>query len=114
MASTCEWIGASGTRYTYYIYELPATLKDALGNYIFSKRNSENRWVPIYIGEGDLYDRVSIGGHLQSSCIARKGATHVHAHLADDKEDSQSEEADLLGRYTSAYQPSGCNESPGG
>ena len=114
MASTCDWTGASGTNYTYYICELPATLKDALGNYIFSKRNSENRWVPICIGEGNLEDRVSSGDHHQSACIARKGATHVHAHLTGDKEDSQSEEADLLGRYTNAYQPNGCNEKPGG
>ena len=113
-SSKCDWTGASGTRYTYYVYELPAKLKDELGNYIFSKRNTENRWVPIYIGEGNLNDRVTSGDHHQAACIASKGATHVHAHLTSDKEGSQSEEADLLGRYTNAYQPHGCNEMPGG
>ena len=110
----CDWTGASGTKYTYYVYELPASLKDKLGNYIFTKRNNENRWVPIYIGEGNLKDRVTSGDHHQADCIARKSPTHVHAHLTGTKEDSQSEEEDLLGRYRNAYQPYGCNEKPGG
>ena len=90
------------------------SLKDELGNYIFSNRNNQNRWVPIYIGEGNLKDRVSSGVHHQAACIERKGATHVHAHLTRTKEDSQAEEEDLLERYTNAYQPYGCNQRPGG
>ena len=47
MADKCDWIGASKTEYSYYVYELPASLKDELDNYIFTKLNDQNRWVPI-------------------------------------------------------------------
>lgn len=114
MADKCDWTGASETKYSYYVYELPASLKDELGNYIFTKLNDRNRWVPIYIGEGNLKDRVTSGDHHQADCIERKGATHVHAHLTATKQESQAEEEDLLGRYANAYQPHGCNEKTGG
>lgn len=111
---TCDWIGAGGTRYTYHIYELPATFDpNQNGNYIYAKRNIQNKWVPIYIGQGDLSDR-SGPNHHQADCIKRKGATHFHCHLNTDEEDRISEENDLLSRYTNAYEPNGCNERMGG
>ena len=110
----CDWTGVSKTNYTYYVYELPASLKDEQGNYIFCKLNADRRWVPVYIGEGNLKDRVTSGNHHQADCIESKGATHVHAHLTATKQDSQDEEQDLLGNYTNAYQPLGCNEKLGG
>ncbi len=111
---TCNWKGASGVTYTYHIHELPVSLpKDNYGNYIYSKRSEANKWVPIYIGEGDLGDRVS-DNHHQSTCIKSKGATHVHVHLNDSEAVGKAEETDLLARYTNALKPSGCNERPGG
>ena len=104
-----NWIGGSGKQYTYSIYELPVNFDpNQDGNYIYSKRNANNKWAPIYIGQGDLKDRT--GNHHQALCISRKGATHVHAHLNSRKEDRLNEEADLLANYTNAYQPAGCNE----
>lgn len=110
---TCAWIGASGVQYTYYIHELPVSFQEAYGNYIYSKLNNENRWVPIYIGEGDLSDRVSTAHH-RTTCIERKGATHVHVHTTGSKADGQAEEKDLLGNYGNAYEPYGCNVASGG
>lgn len=110
---TCKWIGGSDTRYTYYIHELPVSFQEAYGNYIYSKRNSEDRWVPIYIGEGELSDRVS-SGHHRAECIQEKGATHVHVHTTSSKDKGEAEEQDLLGNYTNAYEPYGCNIKPGG
>lgn len=111
---TCVWHGQSGTEYTYYIYALPATLNPSQnGNYIYAQKNEAGRWVPIYIGQGDLADRAS-DSHHQAACIKRKGATHIHCHLSGRLQDRQSEEEDLLARYTNAYQPHGCNEKPGG
>ncbi len=76
----CKWTGASGTPYTYFIWKLPASFGDNQdGNYIYTKKNSEGKWVPIYIGQGDLKDRAE--NHHQSDCISRKGATHIHVHL---------------------------------
>lgn len=114
MADTCNWIGASGTNYTYYIHELPVSFEENNdGNYIYSKLNQENKWVPVYIGEGDLGDRVS-DNHHQAACIKSKGATHVHVHSNESETARKFEESDLLGRYTNAYKPNGCNEKPGG
>jgi hypothetical protein len=111
---TCIWTGASGTPYTYYIWQLPTTFDpNQDGNYIFAKTNSEGKWVPIYIGEGDLASRVS-DSHHQVTCIRNKGATHAHVRTNGNEQARKSEEADLLGRYTNAYKPNGCNEKVGG
>lgn len=108
-----NWVGASGEKYKYYIWELPASFNEnQRGNYIFSKLNKENRWVPIYIGQGDLKDRVE--NNHQADCISNKGATHIYVHLNSKKEDRISEEKDLLANYSNAYQPKGCNEKEGG
>ena len=112
--ATCVWKGASGTEYTYSIWKLPASLNPGQdGNYIYAKKNAKGRWVPVYIGEGDLAER-SGPGHHKAHCIRQKGATHFHCHLKAGAAARRAEEADLLGRYTNAYAPNGCNEQPGG
>ena len=48
---TCDWTGRSGTRYTYWVYPLPATFDpNQLGNYIYARKDFQGRWQPIYIG----------------------------------------------------------------
>jgi len=112
--STCDWLGKSGNTYTYRVHPLPVSFNNnPYGNYIYAKINSNNQWVPIYIGEGDLGDRVS-DNHHQASCIKSKGATHVHVHPTGNKTDGKSEEEDLLANYQQAYKPVGCNEKEGG
>jgi hypothetical protein len=112
-ASTCEWVGKSGTRYTYYIYALPASFNpNQLGNYIYAKKDSQGYWQPIYIGQGDLNDRAN--NHHQAACIRQKGATHFHCHKNDTEQARLAEERDLLANYTQAYAPTGCNERAGG
>lgn len=110
---TCNWIGANGTSYKYHIHELPITFtKKQDGNYIYTKLVS-GKWSPIYIGEGDLRDRVS-PNHHKAKCIKKKGATHVHAHLNTLEENRKAEESDLLANYSQTYAPIGCNEKEGG
>jgi hypothetical protein len=110
----CTWRGASGTDYSYFIYSLPFTFNpNQDGNYIYSRLNDQGKWVPIYIGQGDLADRVS-DDHHQGACIKKKGATHVHVHLNGSEGDRTSEEADLLARFANAYKPNGCNDREGG
>jgi hypothetical protein len=111
---TCNWLGASGKTYTYYIWPLPANFDpNQDGNYIFTKKNSAGQWVPIYIGQGDLQSRVG-DSHHQARCIQSKGATHVHVHRNSGSQSRDAEETDLLARYTNAYAPSGCNVQLGG
>jgi hypothetical protein len=109
----CNWTGASGASYKFYIWELPVNFNEGQnGNYIYSKRNAAGRWVPIYIGQGDLKDRSE--NHHKSSCISSKGATHIHVHLNSTENDRLTEEQDLLAFYKNAYTPLGCNEKEWG
>lgn len=106
---TIKWKGASGTFYTYFIYELPITFTDNQdGNYIYAKL-VDNNWRPIYIGEGDLGRRIR-PTHHKAACISSKGATHVHVHLNANETERISEENDLLENYTQVFSPLGCNE----
>jgi hypothetical protein len=110
----CTWTGGSGKGYEYFIYDLPTTFTaNQAGSYIFSRKNDKGRWVPIYIGQGDLADRIS-DDHHQANCIKKKGATHVHVHLSPKEKDRTAEEEDLLANYTNAYKPDGCNVREGG
>ena len=109
----CIWNGKSGAKYKYHIHTLPVDFNaNQDGNYIFSKYNKNKKWVPIYIGQGDLKDRTE--NHHKIKCISNKGATHVHVHLNPNKKDRLFEEEDLLKNYQNAYQPIGCNEREGG
>jgi hypothetical protein len=111
---TCTWVGKSGTRYTYYVYPRHPNLNEGQdGNYIYAKKNSDGRWVPVYMGEGDLAKRAT-SDHHRIRCIDSKGATHVHLHLNAKKEDRRAEEQDLLANYVNALSPEGCNVSPTG
>jgi hypothetical protein len=111
---TCTWTGLSGNDYKYYVWPRHPNVKDGqMGNYICAKKNSEDRWVPVYIGQGDLSVR-STNNHHRIECIDAKGATHIHMHINEREVDRLSEERDLLGRYTNAYTPSGCNVKVGG
>lgn len=106
---TCDWVGVSKNTYTYFIHTIPVSFNnDQDGNYIFTKK-VDGKWRPIYIGQGDLGDRIS-ANHHKIDCIERKGATHVHVHLNSNKVAREHEEADLLANYTQSYEPTGCNE----
>ena len=114
MASEQQWQGASGKSYTYFVYPLDPSFNDGDGNYIYTKKNTEGNWVPIYIGEGNLAERSQLSQHHQGACIRSKGATHFHCHLNADQQARLAEEDDLLKRFTDAYKPKGCNEKKGG
>lgn len=110
---TCDWTGVSGRVYRYFIHELPVNFNEGQnGNYIYVKILN-GHWSPIYIGQGDLGERVGPSHHA-AVCINSKGATHVHVHLTPNEQDRLNEERDLLARYTVAYKPTGCNERIGG
>lgn len=107
------WGGASGAKYEFYIFELPVSLDDEQdGNYIWAKIVN-NKWVAIYIGEGDLGKRSK--NHHKADCINRKGATHFLCHKNNKNQDRLDEEDDLLEAWgEEAYAPKGCNEKKGG
>jgi len=106
------WTGASQTKYGYWSKPLPFSCQSGVdGNYIFTKIVN-NVWVPIYIGQGELNERVNDPTHY--GCATRKGATHVHVHTTASEQDRRKEEADLLAGHPNAYAPTGCNQKIGG
>jgi len=106
------WGGASGAQYSYWSHPLPFSCDPRQnGNYIFAKI-SNNVWVPVYIGQGDLNDRINDPTHYE--CAILKGATHVHVHTNPTGLSRIVEERDLLAAHPSAYAPTGCNEKQGG
>lgn len=106
------WIGAQGKRYRYWSHRLPYRCDPGQdGNYILTKLRN-NIWIPIYIGEGNLDERINDPTHY--NCAIGKGATHVHLHLNATEQARLAEESDLLAGHPDAYAPIGCNQKPGG
>ena len=106
------WHGMSGKQWKYFVYPLPYSFAaKQKGNYIFAKI-SDGGWAAIYIGEGDLKERVS--NPDQGDCITSKGATHIHVRLNADEQSRKDQEGDLLAGNSEAYVPIGCNVKLGG
>ena len=112
MANTWNWIGASGRPYSYKLFELPVSFSPReYGNYVLARHGGGGRWIPVYVGEGELAKRIS-PNHYKAHCIEQKGATHAHVHLNSDEHDRRAEVRDLLARNAEAYEPLGCNDPP--
>ena len=106
---TCTWTGASGKKYIYEVRTRhPKLPPNEPGNYIYAKMDAVKRWVPIYIGEGNLTQRASIDQRCVE-CIDAKGATHVHVHVNADRDVREAEVKDLLASFPQALAPDGCN-----
>jgi hypothetical protein len=104
------WPGKSGIIYEYIVFPFPFQT-DVDGNYIFCKLQKD-KWIPIYIGQGNLSERTSDPDHMK--CAKKKGATHIHAHNNPKESNRLKEEQDLLANYLKAYAPDGCNQRKGG
>lgn len=111
--ATCTWTGASGNKYIYDVHmRHPELTLNEPCNYIYAKLDEHRRWVPIFIGHGDLPQRAETDPQ-SIDCIDAKGATHVHVHVNADREKRLAEENDLLENFSQAYSPDGCNEKKG-
>lgn len=96
---TVNWVGQSGTEYTYWIYEFGTTFSKVPANYIFAKETSLETLLAIYIGEtNDISERFD--NHHKMPCIRRNGATRICVHKgSEDKDTRCKEEADLIANY---------------
>ncbi|MGA9852113.1 MAG: hypothetical protein WBR15_04215 [Gammaproteobacteria bacterium] len=102
--------GASGTNYSYYAFGMDFRPKDSqFGNYMFARQSSEGRWVPVYIGQGNLKERVNDQAHI--SLVRKKGATHILARMNPNEQLRRVEELDMLAGHPEACVPTGCNEN---
>ncbi len=109
MAMTSSWVGTSGMTYSYQAYELPISVEsNQKGNFVFARFDSGRRWIPIFVGEGDLGKHVDVDNY-KFHMIQQRGATHVHVRLNPDVYDRRAEVRDLLGVHKIAFEPYGCN-----
>ena len=95
-----NWVGASGTKYLYWIRPIGTTFNNAEpGNYVFAKETPPGTYTPIYVGEtGDLSERFD--NHHKMPCIKLNGATHITVHKGDTSVDvRRAEEQDLKDKY---------------
>ena len=108
---TCTWTGASGKKYVYEVHTRhPKLAPNEPGNFIYAKMDEHRRWVPVFIGEGNLTQRAAVNVR-DVECIDAKGATHVHVHVNSDRDDRVAEMKDLLENFPQASAPEGCNKS---
>src|SRR6516225_6553161 len=102
---SCTWTGASGKKYIYEIHERhPKLAPNEAVNYIYAKMDEHRRWVPIYIGDGNLTQRAAVAPR-DVKCIDAKGATHVHLHVNYDRDDREAEVSDLLENFPQVHVP---------
>jgi hypothetical protein len=103
---TVDWPGASGRRYHYWVYRLPARFEPGqTGNFIFARLDGR-RWVPLYIGQGDLHAAAT--APPARACLEAAGATHLHANQGGHTQVRRDEARDLLRAHPEALQPHGC------
>ena len=108
------WKGATGYTYQYSVYPTSdVTPPDEDGNYIFCRAeyltNNQIKYNAIYIGQGNLKDRVG-DNHHKIDCIREKNPTHVCLRINTNDSDRKAEEEDLLNMHNEAFPPTGCNE----
>lgn len=112
MLQQVNWLGASGTIYSYFVYpihERPPT--NDKGNYIFAKRRPLGGWDAVYVGQGELRNRYDAA--IREKCVNRKGATHYHRHMNPIDVRREAEEADIIDGHPECRAPDGCNEVSG-
>ena len=99
---TIDFVGKSGTKYTFYIYPLNATFKAVGGVYVFTKATQaagggETHKV-IYVGQtGDLSSRFT--DHHKQPCIDRNGANRICVRAEASEATRLAIEKDLVDNY---------------
>lgn len=112
MIQIVTWKGKSGTPYDFEAHPKGTTFKNVDRNYIFAQE-TQSGWNTIYIGEGNLKDRMQDKEHLD--CATKKGFTHYHVHTNSDEENRKFEETDLMSKHIGClFENGGCNKTSDG
>lgn len=99
-APQCNWSGASGRDYSYYIHPLGTRFLAEPGNYIFARMTGPGRWSAVYVGETECLGDRCRESHEKWTIAVRNGATHIHAHVnRGGIRQRLDEETDLRRRY---------------
>jgi hypothetical protein len=76
---------------------------------MFARRAGDGRWVPVYIGQGNLKEQVS--DKIQVARARKKGASHILARTNPNEQLRRVEAHDMLAGHPEACAPTGCNEN---
>ena len=97
-----ELTGASGKKYTFYVYPMSAEFKQVGGVYAFTlatpKTGGGNTHSILYVGQtGDLSSRFD--DHHKEDCFVRRGANRHCAMVVENEETRLAIERDLIDSY---------------
>ena len=107
-SSSINWLGESGTQYSYEIHPLDVQFPSVPANYIYAGQSEDGTWVPIYIAQTRALKQ-RLEGHVSMADASEQGATHIHVHLSTMGQGARcSEEHDLIERWHPV-----CNEAVG-
>jgi len=84
----------------FHVLTMGAKWSAHSGIYIFAGFNSENLWVPLYIGQASQFCE-RLASHERWEEAVQLGATHVHAMVAPLQENRDLIESQLI----QCYQP---------
>lgn len=105
-----KWTGYTDRSYYFEVQNIETPPPDGIdGNYVFARWDrSKSRWVPVYIGKGELSERYDEA--MEDRCVTGK-ATHYHWHENSEKRKHDREEADLIhGNPECMVKYGGCNK----
>ena len=100
--------GASGADYSYGVFSANFTPQDKqFYNYMFASLSPEGRWIPAFIGQGDLKQYLSDQAQVRG--LAHTRSTHVLAHISPNEQQRRMEASDMLASHPQALALSGSN-----
>jgi hypothetical protein len=106
-----DWTGKSGNVYRYYEISFN-NVPFNIGNYMFVRQIGQTFYA-LYIGEGNIKERINDKEHLQ--CATKKGFTHIFAHENMYEQSRKFEENDLVQEHTECWvENGGCNATHNG
>lgn len=100
--ATLELVGASGRRYTFYVYPWGTLFKPQGGVYAVTRavanQTGGNNHTILYVGQtGDLSERFD--QHHKEPCFRRNAATHLCVTTEANEQNRLAIEADLVRAY---------------
>lgn len=102
---TITFVGKSRTEYTFHVYPIGTSFREAGGNYVFTRATPKvgggGSHLVIYTGQtSDLSTRFD--NHHKEECIKKAGATHICVRVCDDEKTRLAIEQDLIAAYNPA------------
>lgn len=99
---TIEFLGKSGEKYQFNVYELNTSFKNIGGNYGFTKRtvkqDGSGSHDIIYIGKTEDWS-TRFQNHHKEDCISKHGANRICVRHVDSENERDLIEKDLIRNY---------------